>query len=505
MGLLEFTSKVVMQYRADVSQAKQEIRSLAGEERKLAEERLKAQEAQNKKLEEQAKRYQFVGAAIAATVATVALASKGLDAYAESSAKGAKEVAKLKESAGKAFDGVMASIGKTVASMAPLINGVTSLVDKLNDVGVAGPAAIGALAFAITGNPAIAGLVALGAAGGFNDVSDFMDPKNLEAMRARRNAAIVSATKTVNSIDLGPSGWEQFSTGLQNAIGQGVRRGLGASEWGPISYGKRSGGDVRAAYDAPYIDQTPYERRGGYSSSLGIAAGPATDEYGREFDPRIRINEQFAAMQADAHEQMMRLAEHRDQLLAGKKSLVLSIFGTPDEMEIVRSGWTSLEAVTTSAFNAMFDGSVSVGEAIKQATAAALKSLGAEMAILALKHTALGFASLALGPLGGMSAKSHFIAAGLLTAGAVAAGGASKGLGGYSAPSGGGAPGGGGGGATVNASWFGARSHGEVGQSSRPIIVVYGDGSSEKNEHERQIHAERAVQRAIGSRGERSR
>ncbi len=89
-----------------------------------------------------------------------------------------------------------------------------------------------------------------------------------------------------------------------------------------------------------------------------------------------------------------------------------------------------LERAAKTAFTAMISGAGGAGEAFRRLSADAIVGMGAEMGILALKETALGFASLALGPIGGASASAHFKAAATAAGFALSAAGAAQALGG---------------------------------------------------------------------------
>ena len=101
-----------------------------------------------------------------------AFADKGLLAYGKSSAEALAQVTKLRDGASGAMNAIQASMGKALATgLEPMIGALGRMVSLFDEVGALGPAAIGATALAITGNPAIAAILALGAAGGYDDAS----------------------------------------------------------------------------------------------------------------------------------------------------------------------------------------------------------------------------------------------------------------------------------------------------------------------------------------------
>jgi hypothetical protein len=81
MGLLDIGAKILMTVRADTSNAKAELKSLAGEEKKIAQERLKHAEDHNKGLEDQIKRIGRVTMAIGTAGAIIASGRAGFQAY----------------------------------------------------------------------------------------------------------------------------------------------------------------------------------------------------------------------------------------------------------------------------------------------------------------------------------------------------------------------------------------------------------------------------------------
>lgn len=169
-----------------------------------------------------------------------------------------------------------------------------------------------------------------------------------------------------------------------------------------------------------------------------------------------------------------------------RTSMLESTIGPLSQFDAYKQAWEGLTSAVTAGYSAMVDGSMSFGKAFKQSIAEALKSTGAMMMIEALKETAAGFASLALGPIGGVSAAGHFKAAGLYAAGAVAAGVAARGLGG----GGGGASAGGGatGGAPAR-----APSASEAAPQSSIVYVVGDPHDTETNPRRRQNNARRIV------------
>lgn len=83
MGLLDFTSRVLTEYRADISDHKAKVRELSGEQKLLAEQELAAAKARNAALEDHMSTLTKVGLAIGAVAAAYEVAKKSFEQYAE--------------------------------------------------------------------------------------------------------------------------------------------------------------------------------------------------------------------------------------------------------------------------------------------------------------------------------------------------------------------------------------------------------------------------------------
>src|SRR3990167_3472523 len=85
MGLLDFTSKVITEYKADASDHVKELKKLKGEERARAQATIDANEKVEKSLDGQVKSIQRVGVAIGAAYAAGRVAVESFRAAAEHS------------------------------------------------------------------------------------------------------------------------------------------------------------------------------------------------------------------------------------------------------------------------------------------------------------------------------------------------------------------------------------------------------------------------------------
>ena len=234
-----------------------------------------------------------------------------------------------------------------------------------------------------------------------------------------------------------------------------------------------------AADSATYDDLTDQEFGGGLSVKDAMAARSKERQDAVAGDiAKMREGMAFAA------------AEWKD-----KPSLLDSMFGDNGAINAKAEALNLLTGAATAGFEAMVDGSMSAGEAMKRSIADGLKALGSKMLVLGIGETAAGFAAIASG-YGFGAAAPHFKAAALYSAGAVAAGLAANAIG-TSA----GASAGGGASPTAPDS-RGSSASGNGGSTDR--IIVYDDAFAENNAHERRLRAEKLVRRVTGSGAVRS-
>ena len=81
MGLLDFTSKVLTEYKADISDHKAKIKQLTGAQKELAKAELEAAEARNKQLEDQKQGLGRIAIAAGAAFAAIKVGQSGLQEY----------------------------------------------------------------------------------------------------------------------------------------------------------------------------------------------------------------------------------------------------------------------------------------------------------------------------------------------------------------------------------------------------------------------------------------
>lgn len=488
MGLLDFGANIVMRLKADTSDAKAKLRELTAEEKKAADAAVKLTEANNKAIERKAKNWQLAAQAVGAVTAAYAVGKSGLEAYAKTSEHAAASVNRIKDASSKAFDSLMASVGKAVVGLEPLISGISTLVQKLSDVGVAGPAAIGALALAVTGNPVIAGIVGGGAwalSGDFGS-GDLIGPdgsisiaRGMINTRRKKIAKMTGNWGSQYGVDDLSGDISGAAEKLGNLFVAGLNR-VGVSPWSRFEVKTGSREDNRLDPDNLRT----------YGSRYRIGAGPGSTgvgAYDLGFEDRginTLMAQQRAAFDAGSRGLMSPYAAQGSGIAGAQESQLSRMFGPLSDFNAYQAAFESLSGAIGSALGAWIDGSVSAGKAFKAFISEAVKGLAVQMTIEALKHGAYAIGSAAMGNFAG--AAMHGKAAAGFAAGAIAASIAAKGL--HS---------GGGSGPVSSGSYGGAPSTiGGGSGSSGPatnVTIVYGDSFARDNPHERQLEATKLV------------
>ncbi len=514
MGLLDFAAKVVLTYKADVSDAKAGLRSLSGEEKKLAAERLARDEAANKRIEGQIKGIGMLAAGVGAAIGSIALASKALDAYGKTSDEAAKKVAGIKTASDKAMDAVMVSIGQTVIAMEPLIMAITSVIKLLGDAGAAGPLAMGALALAISGNPVIAALV-LGASSGTDPADIIFNAQGyIDGKMAQKKKGAQGALDAARRFDMDPTTLkgigDKVGGAISNAIDQGVRRGLGVSEWGKLEYngkGKPRAGKWGDVAGSPYTDWTDYGPRdigGRPDSAAGIAAenrnyggsfvgqeriadDKSRDMYGRAEDLSALIND-------DNNKKLAEMAASAKELAAINASgptVMERLLGTHDDMAIYASLFQGLSSTIQGTFDAMVTGSEPAAQALKRLAATGVMAIAKEMLAGSIHFGAKAI---------GAAASYNYVQAGMYatTAAKYAAGAAAVGVIASQMGGGGGSMGGGGGTPQPSAPAYYGPTGGGSSDRAAPVIVV-GSPFAYDSPRNQQKNAKRFTGLALGT------
>lgn len=119
-----------------------------------------------------------------------------------------------------------------------------------------------------------------------------------------------------------------------------------------------------------------------------------------------------------------------------RQSMISAIFGSPEEFngalmaaQQLGAAFDIMGQAGAAAVDAWITGQGSMGKSFAMAAAEGLRALAKQAAVHALMEAALGLASLALGPIGGVSAGAHFAAAAAFGGVAIAAGVGAKAIG----------------------------------------------------------------------------
>ncbi len=456
MGVLDTTVKQLILVKADTSQAKQAIKELSGEEKKAAKERLDDIERQNSKLESSVRSWTKVAAGVAGAVAAYKLMSKAAEAAIEDakrSGTAGEGAAKAWTDATKKWDAavnqLMVSFGNLVIKLSPLVDLMAELVNQI------------ALAVELLNHPqkAAEDFISLGQALGSVASQAMSGKRSYSRMALDMGSKLASKPYalgvpddffTVEHMEKNRGIYELYNAGIfkvQDAWGALAEKlnkkrgkGIGRTTEGDIigdfsqlfQTNMSAGGEVFGALSRTYQDA----RKGttlGTEDQTGLARLRATLEQAKR--DVAQWNDEVAQMQA-----------------ARRQSFLESIFGPIEQFNVYAAAFNLLQSSVSAAFDAWITGQSSVGEAVKAAVATGLKAVAIDAGIQAIKNTAYGFAALASGPIGGVSAGGYFKAAAMFTGVAAVAGLASKQMhaagwagGNSSSPTGGGGGGGAGG------------------------------------------------------------
>lgn len=443
----DIAAKALIVVKADTSQAKAAIKDLSATEQKAAKERVEAQEKANAAYERSTQKFALYAAG---GVAAFSILSSSLKKYEEHLKKlgpsGEAELKRINDATGsltKSQDSLQISLGRVAAAAVPVIAQMASMADALAGVADA-VGRIAAEALSLPGVKQVAGnawrLLPQGqlltaasylrsqlGGGGVNEAAVKEQLAALDAEIEARRLAIE---------DLGPLGGGQSGMGSGgNASGSNpFWQGLGAAQKRKEDAKKRRSGPTAGdPYGAAWrsvsgdIAATSGSYRGGGdlgygrdltdAELLGLAGDAAgNDNLGRMGGDPLEAYRQRMDASIEAAKQMAGAQQQRESMLE-------RIFGPVSEFELYTTAWQGLEAVVTAGLGAWIDGSQSAGEAMKTALHGFAKQLAGEAALQALRHTAFGIGSLAIGgPLAGATAGGHFKAAAAWGGVALAAG-----------------------------------------------------------------------------------
>lgn len=180
----------------------------------------------------------------------------------------------------------------------------------------------------------------------------------------------------------------------------------------------------------------------------------------------------------------------------GTKKFIEGMVNVTSETKVAQKAFEGFADAVGAGYEAMVTGTQSFGSAFKHAMGAAVMASGKSMVVEAVKETALGIGSLALGPFGGVSAAEHFHAAAAFAGGAALAGVVAHELGaGGSSGAGGGA---GAAGGAHTAAPVAANSNSSSGGTSTVVMIVGDPHDTETNSRRREENAKRIVRNVMG-------
>lgn len=346
-----------------------------------------------------------------------------------------------------AMDSLSESLGKLAVALAPIVGALSEMVGLIGD--------IVSLAQDLASNPVI---------GTVQDLLIGGTARNIQLARTAGAESQLSGRRLVASgfeEDTGPTMFGPNQTPAQAAAAEragrlagGRRGGRGRTGGGAGSTG--GGIDIFGAGVSAVTGLGSFA--GGQLDRIG-ARSAQEDAIGEEDRlAAIAATEAFSAARAEADEWA---SQERDSVLT-------QIFGTPAEVDAhlmaigaLSDSFDGFANAFGAGVDALITGSESFAAAFSAAIGETLRAMSVDMAIRAIRETAMGAAMLFLNP---AEAGAHFTAAGLYAGGAAIAGVAANQLGA-------------GGGLATPAPSRGATGSAGVG-SARPGGGNQGDGSS---------------------------
>jgi hypothetical protein len=488
MGFLDIVkSRILLDYKVELDQAKREVKEFAGVQKKAAQDAIDAMERQKQAHEMLVTK---IAGGVFAIMGAYDIAKRGVEAYEKSleaaGEKGAASLARLKAAtaqASKAYDELQIAIGRVVIAAAPVIQQFADMATQLSNIAV-GISRIVEAASHIPGS-GIVGTVA----------------KN--AWRALPQGQILSAVEYGGDwlFPGGGGGPDQAAMAAGAARQAGYDANLGSgSDYVYIDPAVRQSAlfdlqNIQARVDSTIRKANKAARRArrgrpGRAAAPGIDVGAlgqtALDFIGSGYDAVNQGLEDFGQIGTEWHPDEMSVMADRAKAAAAdlqqfmqqleaeqQESMLTRIFGPVEEFDEYAAGFDLVKTSSQAAFQAWIDGSESVGGAAKKAAVQALTAQAVQL-------LGEGLASLGRGAIHLANPLTAATGAGELAAGAKAIGQAAligslaKGLGGGSSVGASGASAGG----SASASGFGGGA--PLGPTEgRNITIVHGDGQAD--------------------------
>lgn len=228
----------------------------------------------------------------------------------------------------------------------------------------------------------------------------------------------------------------------------------------------------------------------------GLAADFARAE--REHKADLAAVERAGELRAATEELRAWGAEPRAAIEASEESWLTSVIGPIEEFDQYAMAFDLISGSIGAAYDAMVDGEMSAGQAVKSVVRERIKGWGKEMSIRSIQEFAEGLSgAFSINPAKRAESAGHFLSSAKFAAGAVAAGYAASQIG-----TGGGGGGGGVGGGTSapSRSGGGGDDDGGGGGGRRDTVIVINDPYSDDSPRARQLKAKKWAQMAgLGS------
>lgn len=458
----EILGKALIVVKADTSQAKAAIKDLKGVEKEAAEERVKAQEKVNTAWDNALKKHALVVAGVSAgigiAISSVKKYEEHLKALGDTGSGELVKIQRASEAAAKAQDNLQIALGRIVVAALPVVEALAGMAQELANI-ADGVSRVVAAAAGLGGGRVGSYLSAswkwgrrltpgLGQLSYGKDLYDeYLGTPDQSLADTNNMRGGIALTEGESYQD---ESRESVSPAMAKALGWVYVSSGGVGFWRPPTddekrarEAKRKAGARAGAKQADiYADAWR-----AISGEIGVTSGAARGDGSlsqssiRDFTGEELLGaagaasrggdfDQFGSYEDIATERIaasMKAAKELADSIAQRESLLESIFGPVEEFDLYTTAWQGLETVVSAGFAAWIDGSKSVGAAMKEALHGFARSLASEALMQALRHTAYGIGSLAIGgPLAGASAGAHFKAAAAWGGVAVLAGGISR-------------------------------------------------------------------------------
>jgi hypothetical protein len=594
VGLLDTVSRVLTEYKADISDHVSALKKLKGEEKERAKATIEANEQVSQSLEGQIKSLAKLGLAIGAVYAAGKVAVDAFRASAEHSrlesaasgvsidklaqaTKGLKKDTELLADAARLNHGAikLTTEQMAIAEQAMLqytrqghdnakahdavLQAVTALkIDGLKDLGVFidttglsmqkesdrgeilrrvfGELTKASSAFA---NQSLSDAEKIEVSA--NRVGNAIDRLRRTAGQAiTRAAQEVEETATPRGLfnaTIG-LGWDVGDVGGEDAVGRAEF--LEQNVYGPLRIAQQRqadiqtgrsavgaiGADLFGAFSGPFAPGPTTSK--GSAAAKGASDGKAYAEaliasvraslqvegnegaieglgFSRGLGLGSAANSNVNILGADFTAQLEGISKGRELTNAwlddiaqrtNRKSIAETIIGdVPSTVEIATQAFGALKDAMGEAWGAAITGADSFGHALKKSAGMAILGTSKQLFATGVQEGVLGLASLALGPLGGVSAGMHFKASAAAFGGAAITGGLANALG---------AGGGSGGGGGSYGGGAGAAAPGRSGSSSaepaqRTVVHIIGDPFDTEMNPRRRLNQAKKIQRQLDS------